>query len=233
MPEASLLFPLTMVALSVALTGYIYCLEITQAVQSSRCLLYCLFSRLAQLTDKMVKSTARWTYNVITGQHAETTNLDAGDYELVESPGLQHQDFFDTPSEGKHSFPSSVEAPSTANSRDIPDSQAHAMISDDDGVGVDDDLLESHVRSGRKAETRGSHKHQHSSDYGHQLQAQHRQAVNVMADDEITPAVWESDNTGRDDLGRLHAWFHGAVDRVVNKFLAKLEPGIVEVVDSV
>lgn len=239
MAEASLLFPVTMIALSVALTGYIYRRDIAQGVQSSRRVVFHLLSRLIQLIDKMAKSTARWTYNIITGQHADHTNFNGGDYELVESPDLQHQDFFVSRSEGKHPFPSSVEAPSTANSPGTPgtpgtpDLQAHAMISDDGSSDVDDDLLESLVRSDRKAETRQSREHRHDSDYLHQQQAQQGTAVNVTADEGITPVVWEIDAAGRDDLGTLHTWFHGAVDRVVDKLLEKLEPAVVEIVDSV
>lgn len=226
MTEASLLFPLVIIAISLALTGYIYHRDITRGVQSSHLLISRLVPRLVQRIDKTAKYTAHWTYNIITGQHADNANLEAGEYELVksQSPGRQHGLPL-APSDGEfeHSSPSGVGTPSIIDSPGSPDSQVRALLSSEDSGVIDNDLWEILVRSGRQAQSRRSRENRHDNDH------QHRPAVNMMADGDIRPADWEIDAAGRRD----HAWFHGMVDRVVDKFQAKLEPEVVEVLDSV
>lgn len=227
MAEASLLFPIIMITFSLALTGYIYYHNIAHGVQSCSAFFSHVSSRLVQRIDKMAKSRGRWTSNIITGQYADNANLQAGEYELIESqlPDLQHHGLPLAPSDGEHErqFPSGVEAPSiTDSSPGSPDSQVRDWLCNEDGGDVDDDLWEILVRSGQQAQSRRSREN-HINDH------QHRTAVNVMADQDMTPADWEIDADGRRD----HAWFHGLVDRVVDQLRAKLEPEVVEVFDSV
>lgn len=229
MAEASLLFPIVMIVLSSALMGYLYHRDITQAAQSCSCFISRLISHLVQRIDKVAKHTARWTYNIITGQRADNDNLEAGEYGLIQPPGLQQYVLL-APSEGGHAlFPSGVEAPSITGSPDSPDSLVRALLSDDDGNSVTDDLWEILVRSGRQAQLRRSNETRHWNDHQHQ----HRPAVNMMADEDITHADWEIDAAGRREQGGPRAWLHGTVDRVVDRLWTKLEPEVVEVVDSV
>lgn len=226
MSEASLIFPIVMIALSSALMGFLYHQDIAHGVQSCRGLVSRLFSRLiprlfarlVQHIDTLAKYTASGTYTLSTGQHADNTDLEAGEYELGESPGLLL-----APSDGEHPSPSGVEAPSTISSPCSPDSLRSLLSSDDSSNSIPDDMWEVIIRSGRQAQARRSRENRND----HQHQDQHRPAFNVTADADTTPEDWETDAAGRP------AWFHGVVDAVVDKFWKKLDPEVVEVVDTV
>lgn len=221
MAEASLLFPISMIALSSALTGYLYHRDIAQGIQSCCDIVSRLISRLIQSIDKEAKHTARWAYNITANQYADNANLEAGAYELIESPSLQHHGLL-----AAHLFSSGVDAPSTNNLPGSPGTLVRALLSDDDsGNSVPNDLREISIRSGGQAQAWQSRENRHNND--RQRPHQHRPVVNVMMDADITPADWEIEAAGR------HAWFHGMVDRVVDKFWTELEPEVVEVVDTV
>lgn len=209
MTEASLLFPILCILLSATLTAYLYHASIEHASQAS----FHLSRRLAQYIHNKIRHNLRalvpWFTTVTTGNHVDNIDLDAGEYELIESSSL-HPGLIISPPDVEPQ--SSFEVSPRASSLDSASTQGNTMTSEDEeGLSSDWYLHQSRIlpSPAGPSDLRGS-------------------VAIDMEDLGIRPADWEIDRISRINEGGLEARVHRMVDRVVNLLQTDFEADVAQ-----